>query len=334
MLIKGRSTDYKYIGLQMLYNRLPKEHAMKSVINSKMLSTKAGIIGETVVEAIFEKYQFPFNYRVLHDVSLISNGKFQLDTLFISPYCAVILECKNIVGELSFENDPPCLTRKLQNGQKDTFESPKVQVDRNMYLLKEWLKERGIRIPVRGVIVFSSTKSKIIKPPNHTEVIYASSIPVLLRNLQTQKDYISVIQMDYLAEQIVRENQTYFPYPMCINWGIDPSDLITGVQCGECGRFGMVRIKRTWLCPACSYKEANAHVNAVKEWFMLIGDQLTNSECRRFLHIQQHQTVTRILQSMGLIIVGEGKATKYQMGEKMLSGHKNFYTDRKMFIRS
>ncbi|MFF2754716.1 nuclease-related domain-containing protein [Psychrobacillus sp. NPDC058041] len=332
MIIKRSSANY--VGLHMLYHRLPNEHSMKTVINSKMLSTKAGIIGETVVEAIFEKYQFPFNYRVLHDVSLISNGKFQLDTLFISPYCAVILECKNIVGELSFENDPPCLTRKLQNSQEDTFESPEVQVDRNMYLLQEWLKERGIRIPVRGVIVFSSTKSKIVKPPNHTEVIYASSIPVLLRNLKTHKDYLSVAQMDYLAEQIVQDNQTYFPYPMCPKWGIDPTDLITGVQCGNCSRYGMIRIKRTWLCPGCSYKDLDAHINSVKEWFMLIGDQLSNSECRRFLHIQQHQTVTRILQSMGLTIVGEGKATKYKMSEKMLSGHKNFYMDRKEIIRS
>ncbi|QFG00497.1 hypothetical protein PB01_17745 [Psychrobacillus glaciei] len=34
------------------------------------------------------------------------------------------------------------------------------------------------------------------------------------------------------------------------------------------------------------------------------------------MHIQEHQTITRMLQSMGLIILREGKATKYKMSEK------------------
>lgn len=106
MIIKARSNEYKYVGLQMLYHRLPKEHTKKSLISSKMLAAKAGIVGESIVEELFEKYQYPFNYRVLHDVSLNSNGKFQMDTIFITSSCIVILECKNIVGELSFHNDP------------------------------------------------------------------------------------------------------------------------------------------------------------------------------------------------------------------------------------
>lgn len=102
-----------------------------------------------------------------------------------------MLECKNIVGELSFENDPPCLIRKLEDGRVDVFESPEVQVDRNMYLLKEWLNQRGIHIPIIGLIVFSSMKSKVVKPPDHTSVIYASSIPVFLRNIKKQKEYLT-----------------------------------------------------------------------------------------------------------------------------------------------
>ena len=126
MISKRRSIEYKYIGLQMLYRRLPIEHEMKQIINLKMLSAKAA--------GVFDRYRFPFNYRVLHDVSLTSNGNFQIDTVFISPYNIVILECKNIVGELHFETEPLCLTRSLESGKKDTYESPEVQVDRNMFL--------------------------------------------------------------------------------------------------------------------------------------------------------------------------------------------------------
>ena len=334
LISKRRSIEYSYMGLQMLYRRLPSEHEMKQVIYSKMLSAKAGIIGEKKVEEVFERYPFPFDYRVLHDVSLSSNGNFQMDTVFISPYSVVILECKNIVGELHFETEPLCLTRNSESGRKDTFESPEVQVDRNTFLMKEWLQTRGIDVPVKGVIVFSSTKSRVVKSPDHTDVIYATSIPVYLRTLEREKAYLSLSQMDDLAQRIASEHKPYFPYPMCKRWGINPTDLTTGVQCGKCELFGMVKIKRTWQCPTCSHRDSEAHLAAVKEWFVLIGVQMSNSDCRKFLQVSQHQTVTRILQGMDLIISGKGKATQYKMDKKTLSGQKNFYMDRKNFIRS
>jgi len=193
---------------------------------------------------------------------------------------------------------------------------------------------RGIDVPVIDVIVFSSTKSKVMKSPDHTDVIYATSIPVYLRNLEREKAYLSIPQMDDLAQRFVEEHKSYFTYPMCQGWGIDPKDLITGVQCGKCERFGMVKIKRTWQCPICSHRDSDAHIAAVKEWFVLIGVQMSNSDCRKFLQVSQHQTVTRILKGMNLIITGKGKATKYKMNKKTLSGQKNFYVDRKNSIRS
>lgn len=312
LIIKKRTIDYKYIGLEMLYQRLPDEHPMKKVINSKILSAKAGIIGETIVEEVFNKYKFPFNYCVLHDLNLSSNGKFQIDTLFICPYYVVVLECKNIVGELSFEKEPPYLKRELENGQIDGFESPEVQVDRNIYLLGEWLSVRGIDIPVMGVVVFNSTKSKIVNPPDHTSVIYATSIPVFLRRLPREKEYLTLTQMSDLAHSIAKAHQAYFPYPMCKNWRIDPEDLITGVLCGKCGRFGMEKLKAGWYCSSCCNIDRRAHERAIKDWFVLIKDSLTNKECRKFLHLSSYQTSLRILETMNLTRFGDNNKTIYK----------------------
>lgn len=312
LIIKKREIQYKYIGLQMLYQRLPNEHMMKTVIHSKMQSAKAGIIGESKVEGVFDKYQFPFNYCVLHDVSLISNGKFQIDTVFISPYFIVILECKNIIGELSFETEPACLIRTLQNGQIDTYESPEVQVKRNMYLLKEWMNLQGVDIPIKGVIVFNSTKSKVVKPPDHMDIIYASSIPVYLRNLIKEREYLSVTKMKELVEIILQNQQTYFPYPMCKNWGINPADLVTGVKCVRCDRFGMEKLKIGWYCHSCGNTDKEAHVGAIQDWFVLVNNCLTNRECRKFLHINSSQTALRVMETMKLIKFGDNNNTFYK----------------------
>ena len=64
----------------MLYRRIPSEHEIKQVIYSKCCIQKLALSGRKKVEEVFERYPFPFDYRVLHDVSLSSNGNFQMDT--------------------------------------------------------------------------------------------------------------------------------------------------------------------------------------------------------------------------------------------------------------
>ena len=332
LIVKRRSINYNYIGLQRLYQRLPESHHMKAHIQSKMLAAKAGIIGEQTIEHIFEKYQFPFNYRVLHDVSLTMNGRFQIDTIFITPNSILVLECKNIVGELTFENEPACLSRKLENHQIEIFESPEVQVERNVYLLKEWLEKRGVRVPVKGVIVFSNRKSKIVLPPKRVDVIYATSIPTYLRDIVTNQEILTEDQVNYLAQLFLQSNQVYHPYPMCPKWGIDSVELISGVPCDNCGKYGMERIKRTWLCKDCHNKDKDAHVTAIYDWFVLVGEKISNRDCCKFLHIKQHQTASRILQQMGLMSVGIRRGTKYEISKERLYGHKNLYVDTKKSI--
>lgn len=325
LIIKKRATNYKYLGLQMLYERLPNNHEMKSVINSKLRAAKAGIIGEATVEDVFEKHDFPFNYNILHDVNLTSNGKFQIDTLFICQYFVVILESKNIVGKLFFENDPPCLKRELDSGNQDPFPfgSPEIQVDRNIYLLREWLNKRGINIPIVGVIIFSSTKSIVMKAPNHTSVIYASNIPVYIRKLQRQKEYLTVTQMKEVAETIMQHNQPYIPFPMCKKWGIDPAELITGVKCDKCGRFEMIKKSNGWNCSNCGNIDRLAHKYTVYEWFALVSKKITNKECRSFLCIESHQLASRILNSMNLTRKGKSQnTTHYILGWEKLDNWK------------
>ena len=334
LIVKRRSINYNYIGLERLYQRLPENHHMKIHIHSKMLAAKAGIKGEEIVERIFEKYQFPFNNRVLHDVSLSSNGLFQIDTLFISKSQVVIIECKNIVGELSFESNPPCLVRSMEGGNQDTFESPEVQLERNIYLLKEWLERRNIRVPVKGVIVFSNRKSKIVLPPKNIDVIYATSIPTYLRYISSDQELMSDSQLDNLAQIILQSHQTYYPYPMGQKWGIDLVELKSGVQCVNCGKYGMERVKRTWQCNECLYKDKDAHVKTIHEWFVLVSDQISNRDCCKFLHIKQHQTASRILHQMDLMSVGISRGTRYEMSKEMLYGHKNLYVDTKNSIRT
>ena len=62
MISKSSSINYNYHGFKALHDRLNNGHPLKGLIHSKFMSVKAGIKGEEVVEGIFNKYTFPFNY--------------------------------------------------------------------------------------------------------------------------------------------------------------------------------------------------------------------------------------------------------------------------------
>ncbi|QEY22082.1 NERD domain-containing protein [Psychrobacillus sp. AK 1817] len=334
LINKSGSINYNYIGLQALYERLGNDHPMKALIHSKVMSVKAGINGEAIIEGIFNKYTFPFEYNVLFDLNLSADGKFQIDALFISRHYILMLESKNIIGELSFEREPFCLRRKLESGHVDIFESPEVQLERNLNMLHRWLENRGIQIPLVGAIVLSSTKSEIIKPPENACIMYPSSIPNFIWKQSRKAAFLSTNQLEELSKSILKAHKDYYPYPMCKAWGIDSNDLIKGVRCEVCNRIGMRRVIRTWKCPHCLNQHKDAHILAIKEWFMLVGEEMTNSVCRSFLKIEKSQTATRLLQSMKLKTIGEGKGAKYKMSRKMLNGHKIIYPVIKNSMRS
>ncbi|MBK3497277.1 NERD domain-containing protein [Viridibacillus sp. YIM B01967] len=313
MICKTRTDGLQIAGLQALYERLDAGHLKKDVVLSKWQSAKFGVIGEERITELFYTYHFPFNYRILHDVSLSSSGKFQVDTLMLTPYFAVILESKNISGVLRFETKPDRLVRTLKNGQLDVFENPAVQVERNMYLLEDWLLARGLDVPVFGAIVLTGNYQQVELAPEYVPVIFTKTIPVFLRKLDRQRSYLSLDQLDWLVQELIASHRAFMPFPMCTRWGIDITELRSGVKCTECGRFGMERIKRTWECPICKHRDAKAHEHTIRDWFMLVSKTITNKECRQFLHIDHHQTASRILNCMELIVKGVGKGTTYEM---------------------
>ncbi|WP_144511665.1 hypothetical protein [Bacillus sp. FJAT-22090] len=167
-------------------------------------------------------------------------------------------------------------------------------------MFEEWLRLRGVKIPIFGVIVLTNSKVMVVESPVKYPVILHSTIPVFLKNIARQKVHIEVGELQALAEKIKENHQPFFPYPMCERWGIDPNDLLTGVFCGKCGARGMIKRKNGWNCVCCSYFDRSAHINAIREWFVLIGKSINNRQCRYFLKLESPYVASRILRSMNL----------------------------------
>jgi len=222
------------------------------------------------------------------------------------------LEIKNIAGSLRFEQNPRQLIRTLPSGQTDAFDCPGIQLEKNVMLLKEWLVDRGFTIPVYGAIVFARS-STIFENDPPCKVLFPAELPVYLRKIHQPGTEMDWGTFQLLAHELMGSHKDYNPFPMSKTYRIDPSRIRTGLHCKKCLTLGMKKAKKGWICLKCEFVDRHAHREALVDWFMLIGGELTNRECRRFLEIDNAQLATRLLESANLQVKGKNKGRTYSL---------------------
>nr|WP_249315701.1 nuclease-related domain-containing protein [Bacillus sp. FJAT-49711] len=292
---------------------MSKDHLLFPTISSKKLSVEAGIAGEDKVADVLLRNSFSIDHRIFHDLSLTTSTLFQMDTLFLSPLFALILEIKNISGILEFKENPPQLIRIRPDGTVDGFECPAAQVERNVILFKEFLNQVGIDIPVIGVVVLAYPKQIVKVGPRRTKVLFPSLVPQYINSLYHLPQKIDVTTLDLLTSQLLESHQPYIPNPISEAYGIPISDFKSGVICQICGKIGMEKVFRSWCCPNCKNFDRFAHGQAIKEWFLLFRRKMSNKDCRDFLHINDIKSANRILQTMNLESHGKNRNRTYSM---------------------
>lgn len=298
--MKERSDSLTLKGLIAAQSRLSDAHPTASVLASKQSIIEAGIGGEQQVAEVFGRYQFPFRNTIYHDLSLSSDTYFQIDHLLKTPHYGVVLETKNLAGSLEFRDNPPQLIQKRDDGQIKYYESPVVQLERNIELFSAWLSQRNIDLPLYGAIVLAYPKQHVEIPPANTKILFPNLIPPFIKSLPQQGKGLDQSTFKWLSSEILRCHQTYIPKPVCESYQIPASDIQQGVRCDSCGKLGMIKVPRTWHCRFCGVNNHLAHQKALIEWFLVVKRTITNGECREFLGVNDKFTAHRILQSMNL----------------------------------
>lgn len=316
MIIKKKTNSFRRIALERLLQRLPDQHPRFPTIESALRSTRAGENGERILGEVFQKYMFPFEHYIFHDLHLKSTGYFQIDTLFLCKQGAVILEMKNIAGRISFPANQNQITRTLDNGQVDSFECPSIQLERNQLLLQDWLYAQNVAIPIHKAVVFPRPQQHFENLRHNLTVLFPLEIPIFLRNIGEQSPTLDENELNSIAAALVESHHEYNPFPFSSSYNISPSELITGVRCNHCGSFGMQSIHKGWGCQFCGHVDPHAHLESLLDYFILIDNRITNKDCRYFLRLDSHQKANRILKHLDIPSFGEKRGRFYMAGLK------------------
>lgn len=323
MIIKQRTSNNEYFILDALKRRLPSSHPSYNNISNRIASLEAGIWGENSVKAKLQNFYPPFKFFVLHDIQLQSVEFFQIDHLIITPHYFLIIESKNLKDDIEITRNPDQMIQFFSNGTRKTYDSPIAQVERNVMWLENWLHERNIRIPIYGLVAFTNTNCHIKTSQEEPSICRTKDINKKILQLPRDELFLSEEEMNQIAAVILKNHRQHNKSDLLNYYEVVVNEIITGVQCLSCGRFEMTWRKRfgIWEC-VCGNKCENAHERALEDYRYIIGDEMTNKQCRQFLHLHTRNTAQRLLVKSNYIQVGERVNCKYKFNGLKKSNEK------------
>ncbi|MCA1065064.1 nuclease-related domain-containing protein [Rossellomorea sp. AcN35-11] len=316
MIEKERILPRTILILQALLRRLPHNHPKLTMISEELGKRKAGFKGETAVDYTLS-FLDPKTYYILHDLRIpCQDSFFQLDTLLITTKFILIIEVKYLSGTAYFD---PIFNQLIQtkDGIESALPDPAIQIKRQKKKLIEWLtKNRFPSIPVYSCVVMSNDRT-IIKTSSdnksiHKMVIHRHSLLDKINDVGVSMRIETATQKEVkkLVRTLVKQHKE--PAPSVLErYKITEGELLKGVICEECHHRPLVRKHGSWLCVACNSRSIDAHIQAFKDYELLIGSTVNNAKVRDFLAIQSSHVAKRLLQSLQLPTTGAKKGRQY-----------------------
>ncbi|MGB8001034.1 MAG: nuclease-related domain-containing protein [Anaerobacillus sp.] len=304
--------------LSVLMNRLSSHHPRYEEVKEQKAMQFAGHLGEKLLD-------FPLSFleekrwMIYHDLRL-SDGihHFQMDTLVLSQHYLLILEVKNISGVLTFDPTFNQMIR-VSDTKEEAFPYPLTQVERQHSQLKSLLDKLKIpEVPIETLIVVSNQRT-VLKATEDINVISSKVIrseylptKVMLLDKHHPEECLTLKEVRKLGRSLVKLHEP-LDRDVLKRFAVSPSELLAGVACPECSRLAMRRLHGRWYCERCGISSKDAHLQALQDYALLVSEEITNQELRRFLRMESEDAATRLLRSLNLEYTGENKARRYKL---------------------
>ena len=103
-------------------------------------------------------------YKVYSDIRLhLGEWKVQIDCLVLTDRCCIVIESKNMSGDLYFESDSEEFYKVNQDGEEIPYPNPYYQLLRHIRFMKEFLHQINPEIKVTGSVFMTAKSSRIRK---------------------------------------------------------------------------------------------------------------------------------------------------------------------------
>ncbi|WP_417898891.1 nuclease-related domain-containing protein [Bacillus haimaensis] len=323
MIKKPREKSVRLLTVEAGSRRVRSDHPKYPLIEAELGRLQAGYRGEQAMD-----YYLTFlpaeNYQILHGLRLEDHKSryFQMDTVLLSPSHCLLLDSKNVTGELEFDEKCHQLKRKTLNGY-EALGDPISQVERQKHQLEKWMENHiGKSIPIISQVVLTNKNATLLGSTTSLmkKVTFLTNLPNRMNTIHGNFPN-SILDGKELRKLVRTLIKKHIPdtFALFDYYDIPVSEFINGVICPDCMHSPMKRRKGFWLCIECGCKSRTAHVETLKDYYLLIGNTITNKKARELLLISSKSSVLRILQALDLPCKGQGKNSVYTLDGLMKS---------------
>lgn len=315
MIVKEREKSVYLIKLEKIIARMTEENPKYPLVFKEFMNHQAGYRGEQAVD-----YYLTFlpkkEYFIFNGIRLEDSLKrfFQIDTLIVTPWYILILEIKNIIGDLEFDYKQNQLVRTTDD-KLDRMACPITQAKRQRAQLHDWLFQHNFpNIPIEYQVIIANNHARIINADSfvYEKVSRHSNIPHLADSFE--KDFSEVIltekELKRLSKLILKKDTPNLSSPFT-QLQIDVDELAKGVACPNCKSLSMNRLFKIWFCLSCQFSSTTAHIMALRDYSLLISDTISNKELRDFLDLDSISVASKILTSLHLPTEGTTRNRRY-----------------------
>ncbi|WGG45099.1 nuclease-related domain-containing protein [Rossellomorea sp. DA94] len=316
MIEKERIIPRNILILQALIRRLPLNHPKLYLIKDELGKRMAGFKGEKTLDYTLSLLDTK-KYYILNDLRIpCKEGFFQIDTLLITTKVIINIEVKYLAGTAYFD---PIFNQLIQtkDGNESALPDPTIQVKRQESKLLDWLKKNGFHnIPVYSFVVMSNDRT-IIKTSPDNKIL--NKIVIHRQSLFDKIKYIEGFVRNESAtikdiKKLIRTLKRHHSEPVSTvleRYGIKERELLKGVICEVCNHRPLIRKHGKWFCMECNNENSHAHIQALKDYELLIRSTINNAELRTFLNVDSSHVAKRLLQTLNLPTTGIKKGTTY-----------------------
>lgn len=283
-------------------------------ITEEIRKIEAGTRGENRLVQKLGELQLPGPMKLFSNVSLsINEWKVQIDCLLVTDRCFIVLESKNFSGDLYVDSETEEFYKVTRDGEEISLPNPYFQLMKHIRFIKNYFGGNFPNLKVTGAVIMTAKSCRIRQKSEHYPFYKLDSMNEKIIHMYNHPNslQLSTKQLQTI-EQMIQTEQTPFTYPpLCEHYRISPKDLISGVECPNCGVLGMKRTGKTWTCLACNRKSRDAHKNTVQQYFLLVNKKIKNKDFRVFCKIDSIYSASRMLNSMDLQVHKAGSQTFY-----------------------
>ncbi|MDR7000573.1 nuclease-related domain-containing protein [Neobacillus niacini] len=310
MLVKDRTIPLKILILAAILRRLPLSHAKYQQILDELGRRQAGYEGEQSLDFYYRELPKQ-KYLIFHDLNL-PDGDYncQIDTLLLTGEFILIIDVKNMAGKLVFDTDNEQFIQ-IKNEEEKGYSYPIAQAERHQKYIKKLLAANHFPpVPVVYLVVISNSYASYVLTGKNSYKIKSKVCKgdVMLKRIHDLEcmyatPSLAAKDLRKLSRLFLKMNTPPTGY-LLQKFGIQRSDLLTGVQCPYCKYLPLIRKKQKWCCPKCQHYSLDAHIDALRDYFLLVDTKITNREFRRFVHIDSIDLAGRLLRSSNLHFSG------------------------------